>query len=82
MTQTEIIIQLRTLMRKNSTVAVNWDTVDSSATIASLGFDSLSILDLIYDLQQHFKIEFDAEEMARVDTVGKLAVFLEGKLNH
>lgn len=80
MNQADIITQLRGLMRKNSQVAVNWDSVDANSTIASLGFDSLSILDLIYDIQQHFKVEFDAEEMARVDTVGKLAAFLEGKL--
>jgi acyl carrier protein len=80
MTQNEIILQLRSLMQKNSQVAVNWNSVDASSAIASLGFDSLSILDLIYDIQQHFKVEFDAEEMARVDTVGKLAAFLEAKL--
>lgn len=81
MNQDDIVRQLRELMKKNSQVAnVDWDSVGAAATIASLGFDSLSILDLIYDLQQHFKVEFDAEEMSRVDTVGKLAAFLEGKL--
>ena len=46
------------------------------AEIGELGFDSLSILDLIYDVQQEFGIEFDAEELVNVNTVGDLADFI------
>jgi len=79
MTQQEIIEKLRTMMRKSSQVQVDWDSVNADSAIASLGFDSLSILDLVYDIQQEFGFEFEAEELVGVKTVGQLATFLEKK---
>ncbi|MDD4871826.1 MAG: phosphopantetheine-binding protein [Kiritimatiellae bacterium] len=79
MTQLQIIEKLRTMMRKSSQAQVDWDTVTADSSIASLGFDSLSILDLVYDIQQEFGFEFEAEELVGVKTVGQLADFLEKK---
>lgn len=79
MTQQEIIEKLRTMMKKSSQAQVDWQAVNPDSTIASLGFDSLSILDLVYDIQQEFRFEFEAEELVGVKTVGQLAVFLEKK---
>jgi acyl carrier protein len=79
MTQQQIIERLRVMMRKSSQAQVNWDTVTADSTIASLGFDSLSILDLVYDIQQEFGFDFAAEELVGVKTVGQLAAFLEKK---
>lgn len=80
MTKAEIVDKLRTLMKSTSREKVNWDGVTEDSTIASLGFDSLSILDLMYDLQQEFKIEFAPEEIANIKTVGDLAGWLEKRL--
>ena len=79
MTQLEIIEKLRTMMKKTSQAQVDWKAVNADSTIASLGFDSLSILDLVYDIQQEFGFEFEAEELVGVKTVGQLAAFLEKK---
>lgn len=79
MTNEEIVERLRALMRKTSQSQVDWDKVTDASTIESLGFDSLSILDLTYDIQQEFKVEFDAEEMVKIKTVRDLAEFLQKK---
>jgi acyl carrier protein len=79
MNQEEIIERLRTMMKQSSQEPVDWDTVTGETTIDSLGFDSLSVLDLIYDVQQEFGTDFDAEEMVNVATVGELAAFLRQK---
>jgi acyl carrier protein len=79
MTKPEIVDKLREMMKQTSQENVDWDSVTTESNIESLGFDSLAILDLIYDIQQEFGLEFDAEEMAGVDTVGKLADFLKEK---
>lgn len=79
MTQEQIIEKLRTMMRKTSQAKVDWDAVNTDSPIASLGFDSLSILDLVYDIQQELGLEFEAEELVKVKTVGQLAAFLAGK---
>ena len=76
----QIIERLRGIMERTSKAAVDWKAVNGSTPIASLGFDSLSILDLIYDIQQEFGIEFEAEQMVGVKTVSQLADFLKAKL--
>ena len=77
MTKEEIIEKLRTVMKDSSEKEADWDAVTGETTIESLGFDSLSILDLIYDIQQEFELEFDAELLISVRTVDELAEFLQ-----
>jgi acyl carrier protein len=76
MTREQIIERLRTTMRTSTQEAVNWDTVTAETTIAELGFDSLSILDLLYDVQQEFGIDFEPQELVDIGTVGDLADFV------
>ena len=50
MTTTENITdRLRQTMKRSAQTAVDWDAVSLNQTIDSLGFDSLAILDLIYE---------------------------------
>jgi acyl carrier protein len=77
MTRAEILDQLRNTMKDSSPIPADWDTLTEDTTIGELGFDSLSILDLIYDVQQSFGIDFEAEELVNINTVGELAEFLE-----
>ena len=80
MTTDEVVTKLRIMMKRSSHASVNWEAVDAAATIASLGFDSLSVLDLVYDLQQEFGVDFEAQELVTVKTVGQLAAFLQTKM--
>jgi acyl carrier protein len=80
MTREEIINKLRDIMQESTEKRVDWSTVSGETTIESLGFDSLSILDLIYDIQQEFDIQFDAEQLVSIQTVDQLAEFLSGKI--
>lgn len=77
MTHEEIIETLRELMRNSSQEDADWDSVSGDDSIEDLGFDSLSILDLIYDIQQEFGVEFEPESIAGVKTVDGLAEFLK-----
>jgi acyl carrier protein len=74
-----IIEKLKDMMKASSQTPADWSAVTADSTIAELGFDSLSILDLIYDIQQTFSIEFEAEDMVEVKTVGQLADFLSAR---
>jgi acyl carrier protein len=78
-TDQEIIEKLRGLMKESSQEDVNWDDMGPESAIDSLGFDSLSILDLTYDIQQEFGIDFEAEEMVKVATVRDMVEFLKTK---
>lgn len=79
MTHDDILKRLREIMQGTTREAVDWDSVTDATAIASLGFDSLSILDLLYDVQQAFGIEFDAVELVQLKTVGDLVAFLEAR---
>lgn len=79
MTNDEILQRLRQVMKRTSQQKTDWDGVTEASAIAGLGFDSLAVLDLIYDVQQEFGVEFDAEEMTRVKTIGDLVAFLKAK---
>ena len=67
-------------MEQSSEEEVDWGSLTGNTTIESLGFDSLAILDLIYDIQQEFGAEFDAEELVSVSTVDELASFITQKI--
>jgi acyl carrier protein len=80
MTTEQILEKLKLTMKKSSTVAgVNWEGISTATPIQEIGFDSLAILDLLYDIQQDFNLEFAPEELGKVKTVGELAAFLREK---
>ena len=79
MQREDLAAKLRDLMQRSSESQVDWDAVKESDTIESLGFDSLSILDLIYDLQMEFGSDIEAESMAGIRTVADLLDFLSAR---
>ena len=80
MIRDEILAKLRSTMEESAPAPMDLDAIGEETTIGELGFDSLSILDLIYDVQEAFGIEFEAQELVNVNTVGELADFLEEEL--
>lgn len=76
MEQQEIVERLRTVMQRCTDHNVDWDTVDTSTHIQTLGFDSLSVLDLIYEIQQEFSVEVEAEAFVSVKTVADVVALL------
>lgn len=81
MERQDIFLQLRGIMKAGlPDVATDWDTVEESSAIVDLGIDSISLLDLIYDIQCGFELDFDAELLADIRTVGDLVGFLGTRL--
>lgn len=80
MTRQEILVKLREVMKSSSRAAVDWNAVTEDSEIPAIGFDSLSILDLVYDIQQAFGVSFDAEELTGIAKVGDLVTFLEKRV--
>lgn len=77
MSDDAIISKLRDILRDSSAEDRDWDQVDGKTTIESLGIDSLSILDLLYDIDQEFGITLEAAEVIDIGTVGEIAALLE-----
>lgn len=68
--------QLETVMEQSSAEDVDWSTVSDETTIDTFGFDSLSVLDLLFDLEQEFSTQIQAEDMLNIKCVGDLVDFL------
>ena len=77
MSDDAIISRLRDIVRDSSEEERDWDTVGADTTIESLGFDSLTILDLLYDVDQEFGIHLEAAEVIDMKTVGEIADLLK-----
>ena len=77
--QDAIIGRLRDILRESSEEDRDWDEVGADTTIESLGFDSLSILDLLYDVDQEFDIHLEASEVIDLRTVGEIAALLKDR---
>ena len=76
MSKTSIIDRLRDIVRESSAEERDFDAIDADTTIESLGFDSLSILDLLYDIDQEFDINLEAKDVLEIRTVGEIAGLL------
>lgn len=78
MSRQDILQRLGTVIEESSAEDVDWSTVDEDTTLESFGFDSLSVLDLIFDLDQEFGTEIEAPEILKMNTVGDMVTYLEG----
>lgn len=53
--------------------------VTEKTTLRSLHLDTLDLVELITDLEEEFKVEFDDDEAQRFQTVGEIVRCLERK---
>lgn len=77
MSDQAIIDRLRDVLRESAAEERDWAAVNADTTIESLGIDSLSILDLLYDIDQDFGIHLEASEVMEVSTLGEMAALLK-----
>lgn len=80
MTREKIMDTLRNIVGQASTEPVDTENIIEDTTIGELGFDSLSVLDLIYDVQQSFGLDFEVQELVAINSVGELIDFLEEEM--
>ena len=80
MTRKEILERLGQVVEESSAEEVDWESVTEETTLESFGFDSLAVLDLIFDLEQDFGVTVAAKDILEMKTTGELISFLETRL--
>ena len=80
MKREEIREKLGAIFTEASSSEIEWASVTDDTTIESLGFDSLTILDLLFDMEESFGLQVEASEILEVKTVGQMVGFLEERL--
>lgn len=80
MTRDQIVSVLRDLLRQQKQVKIDADSVSLDSRLDRIGFDSLSILDFMYDVEDRFKVRMEIADLVRMQQVNDLITYLEGKL--
>lgn len=76
MTREAILKSLGEIVEDSSAAHVDWSTVTEATELAALGFDSLSVLDLIFDIEQTTGIEMAVKDVLDMRTVGELVTYI------
>ena len=79
MEREDVFRRIGTVISESAIDDVDWATADESTTIASFGFDSLAVLDLLFDLEGEFDVEISAKEILNIRTLGELVTFIQGR---
>lgn len=71
--------KIRDLLQASSFEEIDWSTFGPQTTIESIGLDSLTMLDLLYDVEQDMGVRVDAKEVVSFRTVGDMTALLIAK---
>jgi acyl carrier protein len=71
---------MKELVSRLERVTIDPDSVTEDARLDSVGFDSLSILDYMYELETEFDIQMDVAELAGMETVASLIDLVSSKV--
>jgi len=81
MNRDAILATMKTLLRKQQEqLKTDVDTISEEMKIDQLGFDSISILDFIYDLEAEFKVETEVADLVKLEKVSDLVDYLVARL--
>lgn len=77
MTKEDIIGDLRQLLRGQKQLKVDIDAIEADTRFDQIGFDSLSILDFMYEVENRFGAFPEMEELVKMQKVSDLIEYLE-----
>jgi acyl carrier protein len=80
MQRPEIVARLKALLREQKQVKIDVDTIGEETRLTQVGFDSISILDFIYDVESRFDVRTEIADLVRMEKVKDLIDHLERKL--
>jgi acyl carrier protein len=80
MTNEEIMAKLGEVIEASAAEDIDWSTVTESTELESFGFDSLAVLDLIFDIEQEVGVQVAAEDMMQMETLGELVSYISKRV--
>ena len=81
MDRKELFDRIGKVIEESAVEEVDWGEVGEETPIESFGFDSLSVLDLLFALEQEFGVEIEAKEILKIETVGEMITFLGERMS-
>jgi len=80
MTKEAITDELRGLLRNQKQIKVDVDAITLDTRFDQIGFDSLSILDFMYDVEGRFDVFPEMSELVKMEKVRDLIEYLEAQI--
>jgi acyl carrier protein len=80
MNRDQIIERLRALLSKQKEFKGDINAIHDDTLIDQMGFDSISILDFMYDIEADFNVQTDVADLVKMQKVRDLVDYLAGKL--
>ena len=80
MTHDDILAGLKELLQRHKQIKADPASLTLDTRIDQIGFDSLSILDFIYDIEDRFRIQTQMADLVGMTTVGDLVRYVEARL--
>ena len=76
----EIQTRLKALLEAQPEIQVDVTKITEETAFDDVGFDSLSILDFMYEMEEQFGIQLEVKDLLGLDTVGDLIGHLQEKM--
>ncbi len=80
MRRDEIVVGLRDLLTRQEQVKVDVSSITENTRLDRIGFDSISILDFIYDVEDRFRVQTEIADLVAMERVSDLIDYLEVRL--
>jgi acyl carrier protein len=80
MRRDEIVLGLRDLLTQQEQVKVDVSSITEHTRLDRIGFDSISILDFIYDVEDRFRVQTEIADLVAMERVSDLIDYLEVRL--
>lgn len=80
MTRNEILAVLRELIRRQERVKLDAGEITEQTKVGDVGFDSLTILEFMYDVEHRLQVEIQVSDLVEMKVVADLIDYLQGKL--
>lgn len=79
-TRDQIIDGLRDLLRQQKQIKLPLEAIHEDTRLDQIGFDSLTILDFIYDIEDRFQVPLELAELVKLRLVRDVIDHLEARL--
>jgi acyl carrier protein len=80
MHRSEIVAGLKELLGQQKQLNIDVDSLHEQARLSQIGFDSISILDFIYDIESRFNVRIEIADLVRMELVKDLIDYLESRV--
>ena len=79
MNRDQITDTLKSLLGKQQKIKIDVNSISEETRIDRIGFDSISILDFMYEVEERFQTRIEVADLVRMEIVRDLIDHLQGK---